>query len=324
MKNFMMAEPQTMEQLTSLLSEKGKKYHLMAGGTDLLAEMKDEIVIPDVVINLKSIPGLSDIKVEKDGVRVGAMTSVSELAGNSLIKNEYPGLHEAANSLASPQLRIMGTVGGNLCQRPRCWYYRDPQLLCRKKGGPRCFALKGRNKYHAILGGGICNIVHPSDLAPALISLDADILISSARGEKTIPLEGFFSLPSVNVRKENILESDEVLKEIKIPKAKNGERSTYHKLKERGTWDFAVVSVAVKGSVSERVFKEIKIVLGGVAPIPWRLKKAEDLLKGKNVTEDVVRQTAREALKEASPQGENGYKTGLVEIAVYRAVLSLV
>jgi xanthine dehydrogenase YagS FAD-binding subunit len=246
------------------------------------------------------------------------------LADDPLIKNEYPALHEAANSVATPQLRNMGTAGGNLCQRPQCWYYRDPQVKCRKKGGSRCFAFKGKNKYHAILGGGLCYIVHPSDLAPALIALDAEISISSAKGDKPIPLESFYTLPKVNVRKENVLEQNEILREIKMPLTKKEEKSTYHKLKERGSWDFGVVSAAVKGTVSGGTFRDIKIVLGGVAPIPWRLTKAESIIKGKKVTEGLVREATREALKEAKPLEENGYKKDLIEAILTRAALSLV
>ena len=324
MKNFKIAEPQTLDQVTSLASEKKDRYFLMAGGTDLLTEIKDEIIEPEVVVALNSIPDLCYIKKEKDGVRIGALTSVARLAEDPLIKNEYPGLHEAANSVATPQLRNMGTVGGNFCQRPRCWYYRDPQIKCRKKGGTKCFAFRGRNKYHAILGGGLCYIVHPSDLAPALISLDAEISISSPKGDRIIPLANFYILPRVNVRKENILEPNEVLQEIKIPLAKKGEKSTYHKLKERDVWDFAIVSAAVKGTVSAGIFRDIKIVLGGVAPVPWRLEKAENIIKGEKVTEDLVRKAAREALKEAKPLEENGYKKELAETVLCRAVLSLI
>ncbi|MGB2764973.1 MAG: xanthine dehydrogenase family protein subunit M [Candidatus Aminicenantaceae bacterium] len=324
MKNFKLAQPQTIAHVTSLTLEKSDKFYLLAGGTDLLGEIKNEIIEPEVIVDLKSIPGLSYIKKEKDGVQIGAMTSLAELTENPLIKNDYPGLHEAANSVATPQLRNMGTVGGNLCQRPRCWYYRDPQIKCRKKGGTKCFAFKGRNKYHAILGGGMCYIVHPSDLAPALIALGAEIFISSPKKDKTIPMADFYTLPRVNVRKENILEQNEVLREIKIPLSKKGEKSTYHKLKERGSWDFAIVSAAVKGNISGGVFKDIRIVLGGVAPVPWRLEKAENIIKGEKATEKLVRQAAREALIEARPLEENKYKNELVETVLYRAVLSLV
>jgi len=324
MKSFSLAEPRTIEQVTAFLSERREKSFLLAGGTDLLGEIKDEIIEPEVVVDLKSIPNLSYIRKEKDGVHIGAMTSLAELAENPLIKNDYPGLHEAAKSVATPQLRNMGTVGGNLCQRPRCWYYRDPQVKCRKKGGSKCFAFQGRNKYHAIFGGELCYIVHPSDLAPAFISLDAKITIIAPKGEKTIPLAYFYVLPRVNVRQETILNSDEVVREIRIPYSKSGEKSTYYKLKERGAWDFALLSAAVKGAVSGGVFRDIRIVLGGVAPVPWRLEKAENMIRGKAVTEELLRQAAQEALKEARALKDNGYKKDLLEVVLSRAALSLV
>lgn len=323
MKKFKIAEPQTLEQVTSL-SPDDKTYCLMAGGTDLLGELKDGIVEPEIVVDLNSISGLSYIKKDRSGVRIGALTKLAELAENPQIQNEYPALHEAALSVATPQLRNVGTVGGNLCQRPRCWYYRDSQIRCRKKGGSRCYAFNGRNKFHAILGGRTCYIVHPSDLAPALICLDAQVTISAPKKDKTIPLSDFFTLPSVNVRRENILAPNEVVKEIILPPAKRGEKSTYLKFKERGTWDFALVSAAVKGTTSEGIFNSIKIMLGGVAPIPWRLEKAESLIRGRKVKPDSVRQAVRQALADARPLAENGYKLELVGAVLSRAVSSLV
>jgi xanthine dehydrogenase YagS FAD-binding subunit len=196
--------------------------------------------------------------------------------------------------------------------------------VCRKKGGSRCFAAKGRNKYHAIFGGGICYIVHPSDLAPALIALSARAIIVSANGERVLALQDFFALPAANVRKENVLAPDEVLKEVVLPPAEKGDRSTYDKFKERGTWDFAVVSVAAKISLSGSAAREIRIVLGGVAPVPWALKKASSILNGKKLTETLLRQAIAEELAEAKPLAENGYKKELVAALVPRAVLSLV
>jgi len=294
----------------------------MAGGTDILDEIKNKIIAPEVVVDLKSVPGLSTIKTDKKHVAIGAMTNVADLAENPIIREKFPGLVEAALSLATPQLRNVGTVGGNLCQRPRCWYYRDPDTICRKKGGSRCYAFRGKNRYHAIFGGGLCYIVHPSDLAPALISLEAEVMINGPTGKKDIlKLDDFFSLPQNNVRRENILEPHQVLSEIRIPLPKNGAKSAYFKFKERGTWDFAVVSAAVNGIVSNGVFRDFKIVLGGVAPIPWRLKKAEDFIRGKQLSEDVIRQGARKALADARPLTENAYKMDLVE-AVLHAVIS--
>jgi xanthine dehydrogenase YagS FAD-binding subunit len=323
MKKFELAEPQTIGQLTAYLAKESRKVMIMAGGTDLLGELKEEIAEPDVVVDLKTIPDLAYIKKDGDAVLIGAMTTVAELGEDPMVKRDYPVLHQAANSVGSPQLRNMGTVGGNLCQRPRCWYYRDSLVVCRKKGGSKCFAVKGRNRYHAIIGGGICFIVYPSDLAPALIALNAEVTISSPRGEKTIPLSDFYALPSVNIRKENVLGQDEIVHEIKLPLAKKDERSAYAKFIERGSWDFAVVSAAVAGTVSGKTFKDMRIVLGGVAPIPWRLQKAEEALKGKKLTEDLVRLAAREALKEAKPLEENAYKMDLVEVILARTILSL-
>ncbi len=323
MKEFMIAQPQSFKQFISLLSGKTDGYYLMAGGTDLLDEIKSKIVNPEVVIDLMSISDRLPTTETKDYVSISALTSVAELAENPIIQKHFPGLRHAALSLATPQLRNVGTVGGNLCQRPRCWYYRDPEVICRKKSGNRCYAFSGRNRYHAIFGGGICYIVYPSDLAPALISLDAQITISSPDGEKTIPLEDFYILPQQNVLKENILGEKQALKEIKIPLPKNDSKSTYYKFKERGTWDFAVVSAAVNGIISGGSFRDMKIVLGGVAPVPWRLKKAEDFIKGKQLNETVIRQAAKEALKDARPLEENAYKLDLVEAVLIEAVSSL-
>jgi xanthine dehydrogenase YagS FAD-binding subunit len=323
MREFKIAQPKTIEELAALLTETKEKAVLMAGGTDLIDELKSGVAAPDIVVDIQGIAGLAGIARDRDGLRIGPVTSVAALAGDPAVAQEYPILKEAALSLATPQLRNAGTVGGNLCQRPRCWYYRDPQVVCRKKGGFNCFAFQGRNKYHAILGGSGCFIVYPSDLAPALISLRARITVGSAKGDKVMPLEDFYKLPSVDVAKENVLGRDEFLKDIRVPAPKPGQKGTYVKLKERGTWDFAVASAAVTGIVKGGVFSEIAIVTGGLAPIPWRMKKAEDVLRGKPVTESLVMQAADEALKEASPLAENAYKKDLAAVAIKRAVLAL-
>jgi xanthine dehydrogenase YagS FAD-binding subunit len=323
MKNFQWTEPKTVEQALGWLAKADGKAVLMAGGTDLLTEIKEGVVEPDLVVDLKSIPGLAAIQKDKDGVRIGALTTVASLAAEATIRQDYPGLSAAASSLATPQLRNVGTVGGNLCQRPRCWYYRDAQAACRKKGGSQCFASKGRNKYHAVFGGGICHIVFPSDLAPMLIALDAQVTIISPRGEKSLPLAEFYALPAKNVRRENILAPDELMREVKVPLAQKGSRSDYVKLKERETWDFALVSAAVRGNVSGGSLGAPAIVLGGVAPVPWRLSKTEASLKGKKLTAALIKEALRADLQEARPLAENGYKLPLVEAAVVRALLGL-
>jgi xanthine dehydrogenase YagS FAD-binding subunit len=322
MREFKIAQPRTADELAALLAETQEPVAMMAGGTDLIDELKSGVAAAGLVVDLQTVAGLAGIAAEKDGLRIGVMTRVVELAENPAVARDYPSLRQAALSLATPQLRNLGTVGGNLCQRPRCWYYRDPQVVCRKKGGFNCFAFQGRNKYHAILGGGSCFIVYPSDLAPALISLGAKATIGSAKGDKVVPLEQFYAPPEVDVRRENVLAKGQFLKSVWVPTPKPGQKAAYVKLKERGTWDFALVSAAVAGVVQGGVFSDIAVVMGGVAPIPWRLKKAEDVLRGKPATEASIRQAADAALMDASPLRENGFKADLVYAALKEAVLA--
>jgi xanthine dehydrogenase YagS FAD-binding subunit len=323
MREFKIAQPRTTDELAALLTETQEPAAMMAGGTDLIDELKSGVSMAGLVVDLQAVAGLAGIAPEKEGLRIGAMTRVVEMAEDAAVARDYPSLKEAALSLASPQLRNVGTVGGNLCQRPRCWYYRDPQVVCRKKGGSKCFAYQGRNKYHAIFGGGSCFIVYPSDLAPALISLGAKVTIGSAKGDKVIPLEQLYAPPEVDVTRENVLTKGQFLKSVWVPAPKAGQKAAYVKLKERGTWDFALVSAAISGVIQNGVFSEIAVVMGGVAPIPWRLRKAENVLRGKPVTEALVRQAVDEALKEASPLRENGYKADLVYAALKEAVLAV-
>lgn len=323
MRDFKIAEPKTADELAALLAEAAEPVALMAGGTDLLDELKSGVATAGLVVDLDKVAGLRGIAAEKGGLRIGATTRVVELAEDAAVARDYPSLREAALSLATPQLRNAGTVGGNLCQRPRCWYYRDPQVVCRKKGGFNCYAYQGRNKYHAIFGGTSCFIVHPSDLAPALISLGAQATIGTVKADKVVPLEAFYALPEVDVTRENILANGQFLKSVWVPGPKPGQKAAYVKLKERATWDFALVSAAVAGVAAGGVLSEVAVVMGGVAPVPWRLKKAEDVLRGKPVTEALIRQAADAALADAAPMRENGYKADLVFAALKRAVLAV-
>lgn len=323
MREFRIAEPRTTAELAALLAESSVRTALIAGGTDLLDELKSGVAQPDLVVDLGKVEGLAGIARDKAGWRIGALTRIAELAASGDLVQEHPVLREAALSLATPQLRNVGTVGGNLCQRPRCWYYRDPLVVCRKKGGFNCYAFQGRNKYHALFGGGSCYIVHPSDLAPVLIGLGARATIGGPKGDKVIPLEALFVLPDTDVTREVALEKGQFVKDVLVPAAKPGQRATYVKLKERGTWDFALVSAAVSAVVADGRLAEVAIVMGGVAPVPWRLKKAEDVLRGERPTEELVGRAADEVLSDATPLRENGYKTDLVRAALKKAVLSV-
>jgi xanthine dehydrogenase YagS FAD-binding subunit len=320
-KNFEYGKPASIEQALAFLNKEAPGVFLMGGGTDLLGEIKEGIVSPAVVLDLKAIPGLAGIRKEKDTLVIGAAASVADVADDAEIAGLFPVLHQAAAVVASPQLRIMGTVGGNLCQRPRCWYYRDAAILCTKKGGSKCYAEKGRSAYHAIFAGGFCWSVYPSDLAPALIALGAQVVLATMEGDRSVPLSRFYAPPIVNVRKENVLTGREILKEVRVPLPKPGDKSAYIKFIERGAWDFAVVSAAVWASASGNSVRDIRIVCGGVAPIPWSLAAAEDALRGGRASEASIRQAAAKAAAQAAPLKENGYKVDLLKTIVTDAVL---
>ena len=324
MKSFRYGSPKSLEQVTAFLAGSGLEadVRVMGGGTDLLGEIKEGLIEPAVVVDLKAVPGLAYVRRDAEGLTIGACPAVADLAAAPDVARDYRVLHAAAAVVASTQLRTMGTVGGNLCQRPRCWYYRDASTVCNKKGGSQCFAELGRNKYHAIFGDGLCWSVYPSDLAPALIALDARAVIASAQGERTIPLAEFYAPPIVNVRKENVLSRGDVVKEIRVPAPKKGDRSAYIKFMERGAWDFAVVSAAVKLTLAGSSIANIRIVCGGIAPVPWRLKAAEDALRGRSVSESAAASAAAKAAAAARPLAENGYKVDVFKAVVARAVLA--
>jgi xanthine dehydrogenase YagS FAD-binding subunit len=322
MKAFQHKDAKSVREAVSLLAQHSGKALPIAAGSDLLGEMKDGIETPEVLVNLKTIPGLDQIRQQADTVSIGALVPIAEAAENQLLQKYFPVLVEAAAVIASPQIRNVGTVGGNLCQRPRCWYYRS-NLVCLRKGGKVCYAPVGENRYHAILGGGPSYIVHPSDLAPALISLDAKARIASPSGDRTIPLEQFFALPSVNVRRENILKPNEILTEILIPLPAPGTRSTYWKQMERDAWDFALVSVAAAVRQNNGKVEQARIVMGGVAPIPWRSREAEAALTGKLLDAAAAAEAAEHAMKAAHPLRDNAYKVDLSKAIIRGALLRL-
>ncbi|MDX6443734.1 MAG: xanthine dehydrogenase YagS FAD-binding subunit [Blastocatellia bacterium] len=295
----------------------------IAGGQDLLTTMKDYITRPARVVNLKAIRGLDEITPDgKGGLRIGALVTLTQLEEHSVVRRDFPGLSEAAHSIATPQIRNLGTVGGNLCQRPRCWYFRLEEAVCLKKGGSECFAATGENKYNAILGGGPSYIVHPSDLAPMLLALGGGVSVSGPEGKRTIPLENFFTLPAEgNLRRENVLKNDELITEVNVPSSRFAAHSTYLKFKERDSLDFALSAVAAAVALGpNKTVTEARLVLGGVAPIPWRVPKAEAALVGQTLTSDVLATAARIALDGAKPLEKNAYKIPLTQTLVRRAL----
>ena len=323
MENFAYVNAADVEQASSLLSDDWSETKMIAGGTDLLGELKEYIETPKKVVNLKSIPGLDEIKADGSGLTIGALVTLADIAAHPTIQHHYTVLAEAAESVASPQIRNVGTLGGNLCQRPRCWYYRHPDIICLKKGGDTCYAVDGLNKYHAIFGGGPVYIVHPSDTAPALIALGATVKIVGPNGDRTMPLEDFFVLPDVNPQRENVLEPNEVVTEVHVPQPKAGTKSTYLKVRERGSFDFALVSVAAFFEMNGGTCSKANVVLGGVAPIPWRSKEAEAALNGKRITDTVAKQAGEAAVANAEPMTDNGYKVPLTRNIINRAAMDL-
>jgi xanthine dehydrogenase YagS FAD-binding subunit len=322
MRAFEYVKPMTVAEAVRELGRSWADAKILAGGIDLLGELKEGIIAPQRIVNIKGISGLRYIRFsEKEGLRLGALVTLEEIETHQVIRQRYTALAEAAHSVGTPQIRNVGTIGGNLCQRPRCWYYRDEHTKCLKKGGPMCFAYNGENKYHAILGGGPCYIVHPSDCAPALIAFRASVTVVSPRGQRTVPLEEFFVLPSRRLDHETILEPDEIVTEIRVPTPAPNTRSTYLKFKERDSHDFAIVGAAVVMRLKGKVCEDVRIVLSGVAPIPWRSPEVEAVLKGRAITPELAEQAGKAAVAKAQPLAQNAYKVPLTQAIVKQAVL---
>lgn len=326
MNAFDLHNPASLKEAVALLDPADKarrRVRILAGGQDLLSEMKEHVVEPSSLVNIKHIPGLDRLEVDpKQGLHIGALVKLADVAVNEHVRKSFPALATAAESVGSPQIRHEGTLGGNLCQRPRCWYYRNENILCLKKGGDRCYAATGENKYNAILGGGPVYIVHPSDTATALVALGASANIVGRKGNRTVLLEKFFILPTVDPTRENVLAPDEILTSITVPASPLAAKSAYLKFKEKESMDFALSAAAVALQIVEGRVAASRIVLGGVAPIPWRAPKAESLLKGKVITESVLRAVADAALEGAQPLEHNGYKVPLTKAMVRRAILT--
>ncbi|MBM3279454.1 MAG: xanthine dehydrogenase family protein subunit M [Candidatus Handelsmanbacteria bacterium] len=319
MNDFEYLEPTRLEDLPGLLGKRWGQSAVLAGGTDLLDQLKERLIQPERVVNLKRIEVLRGIKDTGTGLEIGALTTIAQLEKLA----QYPVLAQAASSIATPQLRNMGTLGGNLCQRPRCWYFRGRQYPCLKKGGHKCYAVEGLNKYNAILNGGPSFIVHPSDAAPALCALGASLEIYGPGGRREVPIESFFQLPDENLRRENLLQPDEVLTRVRVPALSPGTRSTYLKFREKQSLDFALSSVAAVLVMDGKKVESARLVLGGVAPIPYRVPRAEAELEGKALSAASIAKAAEVAVEGAQPLGGNDFKVPLTRNLVRRALETL-
>ena len=319
--NFSYVRPGTLTEAIAHLGTPGAQVH--AGGTDLLGCLRDRVFEVQKVVSLTLVSDLRGIADVGGELRIGALTTLAEVAGHPLVKERCAALAQAAASVGSPQLRNQGTLGGNLCQRPRCWYFRG-DFPCARKGGDLCYAMQGENQYHCILGGSACVMVHPSDTATALVALGARANVVGPRGRRTIPLESFFLLPEKDVTKENVLETAEILTDVVVPAPPAGFVSTYRKVRARGAWDFALAGLAVALSFRQGRVDTARLVLGAAAPIPWRATEAEKVLAGSRLDQRAIGLAAAAVVGRAVPLEQNGYKVSMFRGLVQEVLEGLV
>jgi xanthine dehydrogenase YagS FAD-binding subunit len=276
--------------------------------------------IPQVLIDITTIKELTTITADGNGVTIGAAATLTDLIGSKDVAAKVPLLVQAAESVASPLIRNFGTLGGNINQRPRCWFFRGEDFNCYKKGGDFCYAVTGDNRYHAIIGGELCYIVHPSDTATALLALNASAKIAGTEGDRTISFDQYFIGPREDVLRETVLKPTEFMTHVTFPNPPSGAKQAWTKLKDRQVYDFAVVSVAATFTLDGNNWKDGRIALGGVAPVPYRAKVVEDALKGKNI-KDTVKTAAAQIRTVARPMSLNAYKVDLVQGLIERTIL---
>jgi len=326
MKQFDLYEPTTLSEATGLLNQFGAKAKVVAGGSDLLGGvMKDWVQgkgmpYPEQIIDITTIPNLGAINVAADGIHLGVNATLTDLVESKDLQTNLPVLSSAAASIASPLIRNFGTLGGNINQRPRCWFFRGENFACYKKGGDFCYAVTGDNRYHAIIGGELCYIVHPSDTATALLALPTQVKIAGAGGERTVPFDQYFHGPREDVLTETVLKPNEMMTEIIVPTPAAGTKMAWNKLKDRQVYDFALVSVAAVFTTDGGTWKDGRITLGGVAPVPYRAQVVEDALKGKDIKAS-IKAAAAQLRTVARPMSLNAYKIDLALGLIERTVL---
>ena len=291
-----------------------------AGGVDLADRLKERIDEPDALVNIRNLKALDFLRDGEGGLAIGPLVTLARLAEDPLVLKSARALAQAAGHAATPQIRNMATLGGNLAQRPRCWYFRSELFHCRKKGGDRCFAIEGEHEFHSIFQNDVCAAVHPSATAVALVALDARFQLKSKGAERALPAEQLFSASKNDPTKENVLEPGELIAEVRVPA---GRRSSYSKLMQKQSFDWPLVEVAVSLQLEGEVVKDARIVLGSVAPVPWRAKAAEQSLRGKMLDAKTMEIAAQLATEGASPLPRNAYKLALVHAQVRRTLLAV-
>jgi len=318
MQAFEYANPATLQEAFALLASDDAQ--ILAGGTDLISLMKEYIHSPKRVVNIKGIRELGGIRPSHDGLRIGATVTFDDLASSTLVRSHYPAIHAAAAGVTSPQIRNIGTVGGDLCQRPRCWYFRNGFGLLAMKDG-KSLVPDGENKYHAIFGDGPAYFVSASSLGPALIALNAKVVIHSARGPRTVEAEKFFVIPKDDQTREIDLKPDEIVSETIVP-ATPGLRNATYEIRQREALDWPLATASVALQMNGGTVKEARIVLGHVAPVPWVAEDAAKSLVGQHLDATAAEKAAEAAVAGAHPLSQNGYKVQLARVAVKRALLA--
>jgi len=321
MRAFEYVSPNSRAQAVSLLGAAWGNTEILAGGTDLFALMKDDVITPKRLVNIKEIKDLHGVSSSAQGLRIGALTTLGDLADYADVRAHYPALAEAVMEVASPQIRNMATIGGNLCQRPRCWYFRNGLGLLPKDESGKELVADGENRYHAILGNeGPAKFVSPSTIVPILIAYGSKIRLEGPRGKRELPLEKFFVIPKTESDREHDLRPNEIVTEVVIPPVPDVKAAHYEiRQKEAFDWPLAVAAVALKMNGSNA--RSARVVMGYVAPVPWASAEAEQALTGQPVNEATGQRAAEAALKNAKPLNHNAYKVQLARVAVKRAIL---
>ena len=306
---FSHVRPDTLKEVIAILDDNGARIH--GGGTDLIGCLRDRVFATDTVVSLSGIPELQGIASSRDGgLRLGAMATITEIVENNVVGNRYGALADAARVVASPQLRNQGTIAGNLCQKPRCWYYRG-DFDCLRKGGEICYAYEGENQHHCLFGGDLCYIVHPSDTAPALAAHGAVCRVSGPSTTRSVPVENLHVPPSVDPQRETVLSDDEIITDIVLPAPPSGLRSSYRKVRDRASWDFALAGVALALVFEGETVVSARVFLSGAAPIPWRAKGVESVITGTKLNDATIGEAAEATVTGAEPLSENGFKIEL-------------
>ncbi len=321
MNKFAFVDCGTVEEA---FGQMGQGAVVKAGGIDLLDLMKEGIVTPSKLVNIRNVSSLRGITVGEDGLHLGPLATLSEIAEHPEVQERYSGLADAAGHAATPQVRNMATVGGNLMQRPRCWYFRSSDFDCKKKSGvvsDDCHAHAGENQYHAVMNNGVCAMVHPSSTAVPLLGMNAQVELTSKRGKRMVSMSEFYVAPEKSLTNETAVQPGELITSVFVPKPQAGTRSAYQKYGDKESFDWPIADAGVVLVMDGKRCVQAAIVLGVAAPTPMRSAAAEAVLTGKTLDEAAARAAGKAAMREATPLSQNGYKTQLFETAIYRTVL---